>query len=128
MAYVGYLPGDRLLGLSKLARVVTHFPRCLQVQECLTTQVANWLVDTLYPKGVGVVLEAEHACMSLRGVRASGSVTLASALAGLVRDPGRCARPPVRSRGLGRRPERWFLRSDTHFDAPRSPRPRIPGR
>ena len=73
----------------KLARVVTHFSRRLQVQERLTTQVANWLVDTLHPKGVGVVLEAEHACMSLRGVRASGSVTLTSALAGLVRDDER---------------------------------------
>ena len=89
VAHVGYLPADRLLGLSKLARVVTHFSRRLQVQERLTTQVAGWLVDTLHPKGVGVVLEAEHACMSLRGVRASGSVTLTSALAGLVRDDER---------------------------------------
>lgn len=89
VAHVGYLPGDRLLGLSKLARVVTHFSRRLQVQERLTTQVADSLVDTLHPKGVGVVLEAEHACMSLRGVRASGSVTLTSALAGLVRDDER---------------------------------------
>ena len=89
VAHVGYLPGDRLLGLSKLARVVTHFSRRLQVQERLTTQVADWLVDTLHPKGAGVVLEAEHACMSLRGVRASGSVTLTSALVGLVRDDER---------------------------------------
>lgn len=89
VAHVGYLPDDRLLGLSKLARVVTHFSRRLQVQERLTIQVADWLVDTLHPKGVGVVLEAEHACMSLRGARASGSATLTSALAGLVRDDER---------------------------------------
>ncbi len=89
VAHVGYLPAGRLLGLSKLARVVTHFSRRLQVQERLTTQVTNWLEETLRPKGVGVVLEAEHACMSLRGVRAAGSVTLTSALAGLVRDDER---------------------------------------
>jgi GTP cyclohydrolase I len=89
VAHVGYLPGDRLLGLSKLARVVTHYSRRLQVQERLTTQVANWLASELHPKGVGVVLEAEHACMSLRGVRASGAQTVTSALYGLVRDDPR---------------------------------------
>jgi GTP cyclohydrolase I len=88
-AHVGYLPGDRLIGLSKLARVVTFFARGLQVQERLTTQVADWLSINLRPKGVGVVLEADHACMSLRGVRAEGSRTLTSALAGLVRDDER---------------------------------------
>ncbi|MDA8316801.1 MAG: GTP cyclohydrolase I FolE [Actinomycetota bacterium] len=89
VAHVGYLPGERLLGLSKLARVVTHFSRRLQVQERLTTEIAHWLEETLHPRGVGVVLEAEHACMSLRGVRAAGSSTLTSALAGLVRDDPR---------------------------------------
>ena len=89
VAHIGYLPGERLLGLSKLARVVTHFSRRLQVQERLTTQVADWLAKALNPKGVGVVLEAEHACMSLRGVRAAGSMTLTSALAGIVRDDER---------------------------------------
>jgi GTP cyclohydrolase I len=89
IAHVGYLPGERLLGLSKLARVVTHFSRRLQFQERLTTQITNWLVEALHPKGVGVVLEAEHACMSLRGVRSAGSMTLTSALAGLVRDDER---------------------------------------
>ena len=89
IAHIGYLPGERLLGLSKLARVVTHFSRRLQVQERLTTQITNWLVEALHPKGVGVVLEAEHACMSLRGVRATGSVTFTSALAGVVRDDER---------------------------------------
>jgi GTP cyclohydrolase IA len=89
VAHVGYLPGARLLGLSKLARIVTHYSRRLQVQERLTTQVADWLVDELDPKGVGVVLEAEHACMSMRGVRADGARTVTSALAGLVRNDQR---------------------------------------
>ncbi len=88
-AYVGYLPDERLLGLSKLARVVDHFSRRLQVQERLTAQVANYIETTLQPKGVGVVLEAEHQCMSLRGVRANGSRTVTSALKGLVRDDPR---------------------------------------
>ena len=88
-AYVGYLPDERLLGLSKLARVVDHFSRRLQVQERLTGQVANFIAETVEPKGVGVVLEAEHLCMSLRGVRASGSRTVTSALKGLVRDDPR---------------------------------------
>ena len=89
VAHVGYLPGERLLGLSKLARVVNHFSRRLQVQERLTVEVRDWLVTELSPKGVGVVLEAEHACMSMRGVRASGARTMTSALAGLVRDDER---------------------------------------
>ena len=88
-AYVGYLPDERLVGLSKLARVVDHFSRRLQVQERLTAQVANYLQSTLQPKGVGVVLEAEHLCVSLRGVRAAGSRTVTSALKGLVRDDPR---------------------------------------
>jgi GTP cyclohydrolase I len=88
-AYVGYLPDERLLGLSKLARVVEHFSRRLQVQERLTAQVANFIAETVEPKGVGVVLEAEHLCMSLRGVRAGGSKTVTSALKGLVRDDPR---------------------------------------
>jgi GTP cyclohydrolase I len=89
LAYVGYLPDARLVGLSKLARVVDHFSRRLQVQERLTAQVAQYLETTLAPKGVGVVLEAEHLCMSLRGVRAGGSRTVTSALKGLVRDDPR---------------------------------------
>lgn len=89
VAHVGYLPADRLIGLSKLARVVTYFSRRLQVQERLTTQVADWLTTALRPKGVGVVVEADHACMRVRGVRAAGSSTLTSALAGLVRDDER---------------------------------------
>jgi GTP cyclohydrolase I len=89
VAHVAYLPGERILGLSKLARVVEHFSRDLQLQERLTTQVASWLQDQLRPKGVGVVLEAEHLCMSLRGVQKPGAVTITSALHGLVRDDPR---------------------------------------
>ena len=85
VAHVGYLPGDRILGLSKLARVVELYARGLQVQERLTKQVADWLQDHLEPKGVGVVLEAEHLCMSMRGVEAAGSLTVTSALHGLLR-------------------------------------------
>ena len=86
VAHVGYLPGERILGLSKLARVVELFARDLQVQERLTKQVADWLQDHLNPKGVGVVIEAEHQCMSLRGVRAVGSRTVTSSLQGILRD------------------------------------------
>jgi GTP cyclohydrolase I len=88
-AHVGYLPGARILGLSKLARVVERFARDLQVQERLTQQVANWLRDELRPKGVGVVIEAEHLCMSLRGVRAGGARTITSAVHGRLRDDAR---------------------------------------
>jgi GTP cyclohydrolase IA len=88
VAHVGYLPAGRILGLSKLARVVELFARRLQLQERLTTQVADWLQVQLEPKGVGVVLEAEHLCMSQRGVRAAGARTVTSALHGLLRsDP-----------------------------------------
>jgi GTP cyclohydrolase IA len=85
VAHVGYLPGESIVGLSKLARVVEHLARDLQVQERLTEQVADWLERELCPKGVGVVLEAEHLCMSLRGVRASGSRTVTSAVRGILR-------------------------------------------
>jgi GTP cyclohydrolase I len=89
VAHVGYLPGDRIIGLSKRARVVDFFARDLQVQERLTSQVAGWLDDHLAPKGVGVVIEAEHLCMSLRGVQKTGARTVTSALHGLVRDDPR---------------------------------------
>ncbi len=89
VAHIGYLPGERIIGLSKLARVVDHFARALQVQERLTTQVAGWLQRELSPKGVGVVLEAEHQCMTIRGVQKPGSTTVTSALHGLVRDDSR---------------------------------------
>jgi GTP cyclohydrolase I len=86
VAHVGYLPGERILGLSKLARVVELFARDLQVQERLTVQVANWLQEHLAPKGVGVVIEAEHMCMSLRGVQARGSRTITSSVHGVLRE------------------------------------------
>jgi GTP cyclohydrolase IA len=88
-AHVGYLPGERIIGLSKLARVVDSFARSLQVQERLTTEVADWLQEHLAPKGVGVVLEAEHLCMSLRGVQKPGARTVTSALHGRLRDDPR---------------------------------------
>ena len=89
VAHVGYLPADRIVGLSKLARVVHWFAAGLQVQERLTKQVAGWLRDNLTPKGVGVVIEAEHLCMSLRGARAHGSESVTSALEGMLRDDAR---------------------------------------
>jgi GTP cyclohydrolase I len=89
VAHVGYIPEARILGLSKFARVIELFARGLQVQERLTQQVADWLDEHLAPKGVGVVLEAEHLCMSLRGVRASGSRTVTSAVHGLLRHDAR---------------------------------------
>ncbi len=89
VAHVAYLPDDRILGLSKLARVVELFARRLQVQERLTKQVAAWLQDNLAPKGVGVVLEAEHLCMTIRGVRAPGTRTVTSTLHGRLREDPR---------------------------------------
>jgi GTP cyclohydrolase IA len=89
VAHIGYLPGERIIGLSKLGRVVEYFSRDLQIQERLTTQVAGWLQRELEPKGVGVVLEAEHLCMSLRGVQKLGAKTVTSALLGAVRDDAR---------------------------------------
>jgi GTP cyclohydrolase I len=89
VAHVGYLPGDRILGLSKLARVVEYFACRPQVQERLTKQVADWLSDQLHPKGIGVVIEAEHSCMTLRGVQAVGSGTVTSTLLGSLRDDAR---------------------------------------
>jgi GTP cyclohydrolase IA len=89
LAHIGYLPAARIIGLSKLARVVDHHARDLQVQERLTVQVADWLERELAPLGVGVVLEAEHSCMSLRGVAKPGTRTVTSALRGAVRDDPR---------------------------------------
>ena len=89
VAHLGYVPGTRILGLSKLARVVELFARDLQIQERLTKQIADWLDENLAAKAVGVVIEADHLCMSLRGVRAAGSRTVTSALHGLLRDDAR---------------------------------------
>jgi GTP cyclohydrolase I len=87
-AHVAYIPGDdgRITGLSKLARLVDGFARRPQVQERLTTQVADALVDVLKPAGVFVVIEAEHLCMSMRGVKKPGTLTVTSAVRGLFKD------------------------------------------
>jgi GTP cyclohydrolase IA len=88
VAHVGYLPGHRVVGLSKLARTVDFFARGLQTQERLTSQIAGALQEHLDPKGVGVILQAQHLCMTVRGVGAAGSTTLTSAVHGLLRsDP-----------------------------------------
>jgi len=89
VAHVGYLPDERILGLSKLARVVELHAHRPQVQERLTTQVADWLHTHLRPRGVGVVVEAEHLCMTLRGVRAAGTTTITSSVRGALRDDPR---------------------------------------
>jgi len=89
VAHVGYLPGARILGLSKLARVVELHAHRPQVQERLTTQIADWLHTHLHPRGVGVVVETEHMCMTLRGVRAAGTTTITSSVRGALRDDPR---------------------------------------
>jgi GTP cyclohydrolase I len=86
VAHVGYLPGDRILGLSKFARTVEFFARRAQTQERLTMEIAEHLTHRLEPHGVGVVIEAEHACMSLRGAKADGARTVTAALHGRLRD------------------------------------------
>jgi GTP cyclohydrolase I len=102
VAHVGYLPGERIIGLSKLGRVVEMFARRLQVQERMTVQVARWLEDVVAPRGVGVVLEAEHLCMSLRGVQKPGTRTVTSTLLGSVRDDARTREEFLRlTRGSG---------------------------
>jgi GTP cyclohydrolase IA len=84
-AHVAYLPGDRVIGLSKLARVVEEVARRPQVQERMTEQIANLLVEELHAKGVGVVIEAVHTCMTIRGVRKPGSLCVTSAMKGCFR-------------------------------------------
>ena len=84
-AHVAYLPGERVIGLSKLARVVEEVARRPQVQERMTEQIANLLVEELHAKGVGVVIEAVHTCMTIRGIRKPGSVCVTSAMKGCFR-------------------------------------------
>lgn len=88
-AHVGYLPDRRVVGISKLARVVQGFARRLQIQEKLTAEVAEAIQDVLQPKGVGVVVTAEHSCMTMRGVNTPGSKLTTSTLLGVVRDDPR---------------------------------------
>ncbi len=88
-AHVGYLPTDRVVGISKLARVVQGFARRLQIQEKLTAEIAGAIDQVLKPKGVGVVIEAEHSCMTLRGVNTPGSSLTTSHLTGVIRDDAR---------------------------------------
>jgi GTP cyclohydrolase I len=89
VAHVGYLPGDHIVGLSKLGRIVEYFARGFQVQERLTQQIADWLAERLQPRGVGVVLEAEHLCMTLRGAQKPGTRMVTSALHGRIRHDAR---------------------------------------
>lgn len=88
-AHVGYLPRNRVVGISKLARVVEGFARRLQIQEKLTSDIADAIDEVLNPLGVGVVIEAEHSCMTLRGVNTPGSKLSTSRLAGAIRDDPR---------------------------------------
>lgn len=89
VAHVGYLPTNKVVGISKLARVVNGFARRLQIQEKLTAEIAQAIQEVLQPQGVGVVIEAEHACMTLRGVNTPGSSLTTSSLLGVVRDDPR---------------------------------------
>ncbi len=103
VAHVGYLPADRIVGLSKLARTVDHFARRVQTQERLTSQVADHLRQELSPHGVGVVIEAEHTCMSVRGARAEGASTVTARLLGpAARGSGDTRRVPCAHPRAGR--------------------------
>jgi GTP cyclohydrolase I len=88
-AHVGYLPTNRVVGISKLARVVQGFSRRLQIQEKLTAEIAEAINEVLAPQGVGVVIEAEHSCMTLRGVNTPGSNLTTSRMMGVLRDDPR---------------------------------------
>jgi GTP cyclohydrolase I len=88
-AHVGYLPRNRVVGISKLARVVQGFAKRLQIQEKLTAEIAETIQDVLNPHGVGVVIHAEHSCMTLRGVNTPGSSLSTSRLLGVIRDDPR---------------------------------------
>src|SRR5262245_40857245 len=91
-ATVGYIPAGRIVGLSKVPRIVRHFARGLMNQERLANSVAACLVDTLHPKGAGVILHGRHLCMEMRGVAIAGSVTTTSALRGVMLDDERARR------------------------------------
>lgn len=103
IAHVGYLPGDRIVGLSKLARLIEHVAARPQTQERLTRQVADRLQAGLRPRAVGVVCKAEHACMTQRGVRATGATTVTSTLLGTLRDDAGSRAEFFALAGVGRR-------------------------
>ena len=89
-AHIVYIPGSgKVIGLSKLARIVDNFARRPQIQERLTSQIADFLMENLEPQGVAVVIEAEHLCMTMRGARAAGTKTTTSALRGSMRSDAR---------------------------------------
>jgi GTP cyclohydrolase I len=88
-AHVAYLPNGRIIGLSKVARIVDVFARRLQVQERLTNQIADAMMDVLKPHGVAVIMEAGHFCMMMRGVQKQSSSTVTSAMRGTFRDNAR---------------------------------------
>ena len=88
-AHVAYLPTDRVVGISKLARVVRGYARRLQIQEKMTAEIAYAINDVLQPKGVGVIIDAEHSCMTMRGVNVPNSSLVTSTLLGVVRDDPR---------------------------------------
>jgi GTP cyclohydrolase I len=98
VAHVGYIPGEdgRVTGLSKLARLVEVYARRPQVQERMTRQIADSLYEVLKPQGVIVVIEAEHLCMAMRGIRKPGTTTVTSVVRGIFRD-----NPKTRSEAMG---------------------------
>ena len=99
-AHVGYLPTRRVVGISKLARVVHGFARRLQIQEKMTAEIAKAIQEILQPQGVGVVVEAEHSCMTLRGVNTRGATLITSHLIGVVRDDSRTRQEFLRLVGI----------------------------
>ena len=113
--HIGYLPHKRVVGISKLARLVDVYAKRLQIQEKMTAQIANAINNVLQPQGVGVVLKAEHFCMSLRGVQAIGARTVTSTLLGTLRDDAPQRRRPVRKPS---RPSRMRLRTTFRRSAP----------
>ena len=99
VAHVGYIPNGKVIGLSKIARIVEMFSRRLQVQERMTQEIATCLQEHLEPQGVGVITEAQHLCMMMRGVQKDRSMTLASAMLGNFRKkPANAKRIPVAGR------------------------------
>lgn len=91
-AYIAYVPNDRMAGLSKFARVVKHHARQPQLQERMTHQIADYLERKLHPRGIGVVLRAEHMCMSIRGAQSPGTITTTSTMRGVFADHARTAK------------------------------------